>query len=117
MGAKLGLQGQSYVALSRASALEGLQVVHFNPMKVSHFDIAWGVAGDAYSMDPGRLKHMRRSLTGIGHCNCRQNKTRKVLNVNYYPHKLIATVQPGLLDAVIRNIKWHSLHESCCIRP
>jgi len=29
------LQGQSYVALSRASSLEGLQVVHFDPLKVS----------------------------------------------------------------------------------
>jgi len=47
---------------------------------------------------------MRKSLIGIGRCSCRQNKTLKMLDANYY-RKLIAIVRRELLDAVIRNIK------------
>lgn len=39
-GLNFASQGQSYVALSRASALDGLQVVNFDPMKASGFLIA-----------------------------------------------------------------------------
>lgn len=41
--------GQSYVALSRAASLDGLQVVRFDPTKVRSFDIRSLVSQVAYA--------------------------------------------------------------------
>lgn len=81
-GLTFASQGQSYVALSRASALDGLQVVHFDPMKARGFAIAHEDKTCAYFIHPARSKHTLKWLTGIGRCNCKQNKMRKTLKAN-----------------------------------
>jgi len=64
----LRLQGQSYVALSRASSLEGLQVVNFSAAKVSASFARMGCR--APCDEPHRSRRTRKFSTGIGRSKC-----------------------------------------------
>lgn len=57
-------KGQSYVALSRAASLDGLQVLGFDPKKVRASRVCHLLLREADQLRASRSRHTRKSSSG-----------------------------------------------------